>query len=275
MNNNEENEQKSESIKDDGILKIANNILHLLEYSQQLEDEEILFSDEFYISILSNLLTEQNADLAPGETPEQKVKSLKKLIQILSEIIEIDLSQISAEGIITKHDKESAKSFLELIEELIKTLINSNTNEEEAEGTNRDKKNKKEENEFESVELINERNNNSANIRKIRERMKLSDDIENEENESFKKKYNELKDGIDNLNEDFEEDEIKSEEKEINIDYNLEDKNNENDSRIMNVSHISEMEKNKIQETSSSKKKSKNNPSSKKNGTNIKGNKKK
>ena len=275
MNNNEENEQKSESIKDEGILKIANNILHLLEYSQQLEDEEILFSDEFYISILSNLLTEQNADLAPGETPEQKVKSLKKLIQILSEIIEIDLSQISAEGIITKHDKESAKSFLELIEELIKTLINSNTNEEEAEGTNRDKKNKKEENEFESVELINEKNNNSANIRKIRERMKLSDDIENEENESFKKKYNELKDGIDNLNEDFEEDEIKSEEKEINIDYNLEDKNNENDSRIMNVSHISEMEKNKIQETSSSKKKSKNNPSSKKNGTNTKGYKKK
>ena len=275
MNNNEENEQKSESIKDEGILKIANNILHLLEYSQQLEDEEILFSDEFYISILSNLLTEQNADLAPGETPEQKVKSLKKLIQILSEIIEIDLSQISAEGIIMKHDKESAKSFLELIEELIKTLINSNTNEEEAEGTNRDKKNKKEENEFESVELINEKNNNSANIRKIRERMKLSDDIENEENESFKKKYNELKDGIDNLNEDFEEDEIKSEEKEINIDYNLEDKNNENDSRIMNVSHISEMEKNKIQETSSSKKKSKNNPSSKKNGTNTKGYKKK
>ena len=280
MNNNEENEQKSESIKDDGILKIANNILHLLEYSQQLEDEEILFSDEFYISILSNLLTEQNADLAPGETPEQKVKSLKKLIQILSEIIEIDLSQISAEGIIMKHDIESAKSFLELIEELIKTLINSNTNEEEAEGTNRDKKNKKEENEFESVELINEKNNNSANIRKIRERMKLSDDIENEENEnsSFKRKYAELKDGIDNLNDinvNFEEDEIKSEEKEINIDYNLEDKNNESDSRVMNVSHISEMEKNKIQETSSSKKKSKNNPSSKKNGTNTKGNKKK
>ena len=298
MNSNDENEQKSESIKEGGILKIANNILHLLDYSQQLEDEEILFSDEFYISILSNLLTEQNADLAPGETPEEKVKSLTKLIQILSEIIEIDLSQISAEGIIMKHDKESAKSFLELIEELIKTLINSNTNEEEVEGnSNRDIKNKKEENEFESVELVNEINNNSANIRKIRERMKLSDDIENEENEnsSFKRKYAELKDGIDNLNDanvNFEEEEeVKSEEKEnennnlININYNLEDKNNESDSRVMNVSHISEMEKNKIQETSSSKKKSKkkreiieldeNNPSSKKSGTNNKGNKKK
>ena len=35
----------------------------------------------------------------------------------------MDLSQISAEGIIMEHDKESAKSLLELIEELIKTLI--------------------------------------------------------------------------------------------------------------------------------------------------------
>jgi len=130
-----ENEQKSESIKeDDEVLKVANNILSLLDYSQQLNDDEILYSDEFYISILSNLLTEQNNELKPGETPEQKVKSLQNLIQFLSEIIEMDLSQISAEGIIMEHDKESAKSLLELIEELIKTLINSNTVEAEGEG---------------------------------------------------------------------------------------------------------------------------------------------
>ena len=182
------------------ILKIANNILHLLDYSQKLTDEEILFSDEFYISILTNLLTEQNKELIPGQTPEQKVKSLKNLIRTLSDIIEIDLSQINAEGIIMNHDKESAKSLLELIEELIKTLINSNTIEAKEENNN--KKNKKEENEYEyeSEELINENDINSVNIKKLRERMKLSDDIDNEENEnsSYKRKYDELEEDIDN-----------------------------------------------------------------------------
>lgn len=268
------------------ILKIANNILHLLDYSQKLTDEEILFSDEFYISILTNLLTEQNKELIPGQTPEQKVKSLKNLIRTLSDIIEIDLSQINAEGIIMNHDKESAKSLLELIEELIKTLINSNTIEAEEENNN--KKNKEEENEYESEELINENDINSVNIKKLRERMKLSDDIDNEENEnsSYKRKYAELEDGIDNLNDNFEEEEKENENKSMNINYNSEDKNNESGSRVMNVSHISEMEKNKIQELSSSKEKNKknkkikdiieleeNNPSSKK--SNTKTNKKK
>ena len=268
------------------ILKIANNILHLLDYSQKLTDEEILFSDEFYISILTNLLTEQNKELIPGQTPEQKVKSLKNLIRTLSDIIEIDLSQINAEGIIMNHDKESAKSLLELIEELIKTLINSNTIEAKEENNN--KKNKKEENEYESEELINENDINSVNIKKLRERMKLSDDIDNEENEnsSYKRKYAELEDGIDNLNDNFEEEEKENENKSMNINYNSEDKNNESGSRVMNVSHISEMEKNKIQELSSSKEKNKknkkikdiieleeNNPSSKK--SNTKTNKKK
>ena len=271
------------------ILKIANNILHLLDYSQKLTDEEILFSDEFYISILTNLLTEQNKELIPGQTPEQKVKSLKNLIRTLSDIIEIDLSQINAEGIIMNHDKESAKSLLELIEELIKTLINSNTIEAKEENNN--KKNEEEENEYESYEseeLINENDINSVNIKKLRERMKLSDDIDNEENEnsSYKRKYAELEDGIDNLNDNFEEEEKENENKSMNINYNSEDKNNESGSRVMNVSHISEMEKNKIQELSSSKEKNKknkkikdiieleeNNPSSKK--SNTKTNKKK
>ena len=270
------------------ILKIANNILHLLDYSQKLTDEEILFSDEFYISILTNLLTEQNKELIPGQTPEQKVKSLKNLIRTLSDIIEIDLSQINAEGIIMNHDKESAKSLLELIEELIKTLINSNTIEAKEENNNKKNKKEEEENEYESEELINENDINSVNIKKLRERMKLSDDIDNEENEnsSYKRKYAELEDGIDNLNDNFEEEEKENENKSMNINYNSEDKNNESGSRVMNVSHISEMEKNKIQELSSSKEKNKknkkikdiieleeNNPSSKK--SNTKTNKKK
>ena len=212
---NEEN-QNSESIKEGEVLQIANNILSLLEHSNQLDDEEALFSDEFYISILSNLLTEQNYEIKPGETPEQKVKSLKQLIKLLSEIIETDLSQISAKGIIMEHDKFSAKALLELIEDLIKTLINANLEEEEGEEEeNAEKRNNKENNKENSDDLRLEKNNSENNFRKIRERMRLDDENEenNEENEnsSYKRKYAELENGIDNFDdndENFKEDSL-------------------------------------------------------------------
>ena len=249
----EEENQNIAPIKDGELLHIANNILSMLESSNQLDDENFLFSDEFYISILSNLLTEQNQEIIIGETPEEKVKSLKKLIKLLSEIIEADLSHINAKKIILDHDKASTKSLLELIEDLIKTLMNANFEEEE---------NKKEE----SIELKEEKNKSDDNFRKIKERMRLDDDDENEENNddnessSYKRKYAELEEGIDNLdvaNDNLEEDEIKTEKEDkdklIDINYDLEYKNNESDSRVMNVSHISEMEKNKIQGSSGKK----------------------
>ena len=153
--------QNEESIPEGAILMTANNILNLLEYSEQLKNEEDLFSDEFYISILSNILSDQKFDIKPGETLEEKVKSLNQLIKLLSEVIEIDLSQISAEGIIMEHDKVSAKSFLDLIEELIKTLINANGEEEENELENDTKNETKKEdikNEKEEVKIKNESN---------------------------------------------------------------------------------------------------------------------
>ena len=39
-----DDDQNEESIPDGAILMIANNILGLLEYSDQLTDEEVLFS---------------------------------------------------------------------------------------------------------------------------------------------------------------------------------------------------------------------------------------
>ena len=61
----------------------------------------------------------------------------------------MDLSQINVEGIIMNHDKESAKSLLELIEELIKILMKENL--EEAEGDNNEEKNKGIFNEFKNT----------------------------------------------------------------------------------------------------------------------------
>ena len=114
------------------LLKIANNILNLLEYPSELEREEDLFSDEFYIAIVGNLISDRKFDIQPGNTVKEKIESLKKLVDLLSQIIDMDLSHILPEGIIVKKDKISTKCLLELIEELIKALINENEDESQA-----------------------------------------------------------------------------------------------------------------------------------------------
>ena len=116
-------DDQSDTVPEGALLSIANNILSLLEYSSELENEEDLFLDDFYIAIVSNLVSDRKFNIVPGKTKAEKVKSLDALIQFLSQIIEMDFSQISAKGIIEEHDRVSAKCLLELIEELIIEII--------------------------------------------------------------------------------------------------------------------------------------------------------
>ena len=123
--------KEDESIQKGEILTKANNILNLTKISAQIKRVEDLFSDEFYIFILINFLPDQKDDIKPGKIPQEKVNNLKILLKILSEVLEMDLSYISPEGIIMEHDKNSVISFLDFIEALIKTLLDTNLEEEE------------------------------------------------------------------------------------------------------------------------------------------------
>ena len=249
---NIDDDQNEESIPEGAILMIANNILSLLEYSDQLTDEEVLFSDEFYISILSNLLTDKKFEIQPGETSEQKIKNLKKLLKLLSEIIEMDLSQISPEGIIKKHDKYSAKSFLELLEELIKTLMNANLGEEESDKENENKSDKKNKNkeikDNDDNEEIKNQSYSENDIDNIRKGNNSEGNIfggnknkfnleENDEDEEINN-YNRIKKGLDK-DEEININDLKkkqNEEEEI-----IKDKNknsNKSDKKISNNNSI-------------------------------------
>ena len=63
--NNQDNEVE--------LIDIANYILDLLDSSDKIENEEDLFSDEFYISVISALMTDELIKLKPGKTPDEKV----------------------------------------------------------------------------------------------------------------------------------------------------------------------------------------------------------
>ena len=161
---------QSMSIPEGSLLRIANNILNLLDYPSELENEEDLFLDDFYIAIVGNLISDRKFDLQPGKDNEEKVESLTQLINLLSDIIEMDLSHISAKGIINDHDRVSAKCLLELIEELIKALINENEKEENEESETDNGRNQKIEEidqEDSNLDSINQRHNISeGNVNK-------------------------------------------------------------------------------------------------------------
>ena len=169
--------QNDMPIVEKDLLSIANNILNLLECQERLTDEEDLFLDDFYISILKSILSDNKIDFEPGETLEEKVKNLNKLIKYLSEIIETDLSQIDGEDIVKNHDKEMTRILLELFEELIKTLLNSNLEEEDEEAGSTDKKEKKNN----SDSNINKRKYNSENLIRGKMISGLEDDKMDEE----------------------------------------------------------------------------------------------
>ena len=215
-------DDQSESIPEGALLSIANNILDLLDYSSELENEEDLFLDDFYIAIVSNLVSDRKFNIVPGKTKEEKVKSLDNLIQFLSQIIEMDFSQISAKGIIFDHDRVSTKCLLELIEELIKALIEQGQNPGDGENEEPSEK-------TENSQEIKKQNISDGNLMKNR---KNDMELHSEE--------------IDNIDDDIAVD-ISSKQKE------KKEEINENDDDIIVNNEISESGNNKDIHMSTSK----------------------
>ena len=190
-------------IKDGELLDAANNILSLLNYSQKLENEEDLFLDDFYVSIIGNLLSDIQPEITPGKTPEEKAKIMDNLIKTLSKAIEIDLPHIDGAAIILEHDKVSAKNLLDLISDLIKTIIDNNLEEGEGEeGEERNNHLSEKEIKIESKESkeSNEDNNiyNLSSEKKDRKKLNLSESNELNKNIEI---YNDENDDNNNENE--------------------------------------------------------------------------
>ena len=195
---NENNLNQDESqIKEGDLLNSANNILSLLNYSQKLENEEDLFLDDFYVSIIGNLLSDIQPEIVPGGNIKEKAQVMDKLVKSLSQAIEIDLPHINGADIILNHDKVSAKNLLDVISELIKTIIDNNLEEvEEEKNEENEKIHPETKNNIEKQKVLNknieeyqlsneevEQNEFKKNENKILQHNKTNDDnLEYEEN---------------------------------------------------------------------------------------------
>jgi len=94
-------------------------------------------SDDFYVTILSNIL--RNIDPVIGNTKEEKASNLNNLVQNLSQIVDMDLTDINGYGIIFEEDRRSVRKLLELILEIIYTMNDANGSEHNDAISNTDK----------------------------------------------------------------------------------------------------------------------------------------
>jgi hypothetical protein len=116
-------------------------------------------SDEFYITIVSNIVPENTCNIQVGETEEEKAESLSQLIQFLETIVEMNLSHINGRAIIWDRDETSVKDLLELILELIIIL-----KQEQGEESNQINENIILQEPNDSAKLTNISENNRNNI---------------------------------------------------------------------------------------------------------------
>lgn len=192
-----------EEIKDGDLLNLANNILSLLDYSRRLDNEEDLFSDDFYVKIIGNLLSDKNNEMTPGETLEQKAEIMNQLIKTLSSIVEVDLGDINGAAIILEHDRISAKNLLDIIYEIIKTIIDNNLEEGEIEEEIVSNEKKKVDKNKNSNLNLSDNNVLNKNIEieeedsELNKKMEENDEINDEDVsivKSQKKKYSKVED---------------------------------------------------------------------------------
>ena len=224
------------------ILSLARGIYELLSINKEIESEDELFSDEVYIEIITKIIPDIQDEISPGSTPEEKVEIIKMLLSLLGNLVEANLSKINPKKLVLEHDKDSAKNFLELLLELIQAIINNGGEELEDDDDNsmgnrgnisdgNIKKKKTKADSFDKEEEVNMDDLESLKLSKDKKNDKKNKN-ENEESEEMK------------IDGNFMLDKEKSQsEKNIIFDLENNEGNNEvnkSNSKVMNVSHISD-----------------------------------
>ena len=224
------------------ILSLARGIYELLSINKEIESEDELFSDEVYIEIITKIIPDIQDEISPGSTPEEKVEIIKMLLSLLGNLVEANLSKINPKKLVLEHDKDSAKNFLELLLELIQAIINNGGEELEDDDDNsmgmrgnisdgNIKKKKTKADSFDKEEEVNMDDLESLKLSRDKKNDKKNKN-ENEESEEMK------------IDGNFMLDKEKTQ-SEKNIIFDLENNEdnkevNKSNSKVMNVSHITD-----------------------------------
>ena len=169
---------------DKNLLTLANKIYSIFYQDKEIKSIEELFSDKIYLDIIGNLLPNIQEEISPGKTDEEKIETLSLLLSFLSKLIDSEIDIDPEKIILEHDKKSAQNFLEILLEITMSLINSGAEFEEEEDELEERKMNisdpgmKYDEESVESLRLGRDKNKKKEGKNKDKDKINIKDDIE-------------------------------------------------------------------------------------------------
>ena len=169
---------------DKNLLTLANKIYSIFYQDKEIKSIEELFSDKIYLDIIGNFLPNIQEEISPGKTDEEKIETLSLLLSLLSKLIDSEIDIDPEKIILEHDKKSAQNFLEILLEITMSLINSGAEFEEEEDELEERKMNisdpgmKYDEESVESLRLGRDKNKKKEGKNKDKDKINIKDDIE-------------------------------------------------------------------------------------------------
>ena len=169
---------------DKNLLTLANKIYSIFYQDKEIKSIEELFSDKIYLDIIGNFLPNIQEEISPGKTDEEKIETLSLLLSFLSKLIDSEIDIDPEKIILEHDKKSAQNFLEILLEITMSLINSGAEFEEEEDELEERKMNisdpgmKYDEESVESLRLGRDKNKKKEGKNKDKDKINIKDDIE-------------------------------------------------------------------------------------------------
>ena len=169
---------------DKNLLTLANKIYSIFYQDKEIKSIEELFSDKIYLDIIGNFLPNIQEEISPGKTDEEKIETLSLLLSLLSKLIDSEIDINPEKIILEHDKKSAQNFLEILLEITMSLINSGAEFEEEEDELEERKMNisdpgmKYDEESVESLRLGRDKNKKKEGKNKDKDKINIKDDIE-------------------------------------------------------------------------------------------------
>ena len=169
---------------DKNLLTLANKIYSIFYQDKEIKSIEELFSDKIYLDIIGNFLPNIQEEISPGKTDEEKIETLSLLLSLLSKLIDSEIDINPEKIILEHDKKSAQNFLEILLEITMSLINSGAEFEEEEDELEERKMNisdpgmKYDEESVESLRLGRDKNKKKEGKNKDKDKINIKNDIE-------------------------------------------------------------------------------------------------
>ena len=169
---------------DKNLLTLANKIYSIFYQDKEIKSIEELFSDKIYLDIIGNFLPNIQEEISPGKTDEEKIETLSLLLSLLSKLIDSEIDIDPEKIILEHDKKSAQNFLEILLEITMSLINSGAEFEEEEDELEERKMNisdpgmKYDEESVESLRLGRDKNKKKEGKNKDKDKINIKNDIE-------------------------------------------------------------------------------------------------